>query len=296
MSHSCDDFKRNPFLATEDIGDILRDGSLMLFLGAGVSSGFGLPSWANLIARLLGREADGAYVKKLKGMSDKELARLVDKLDDSSKSYLDKVREALYRKVAKELTDLLARSPLLLAVAALITGSRRGRVTTVITYNYDDLLGQYLQMLGYFICVRTEYSKLTTWADAEINHVHGYLPQHSKETSDPKKFILSEKSYRSRRAAIDKEWSSYVEHCLYSKVGLFLGLSGDDSSILDILQRVKDRIGRRRGSNGFWLMTPASFRRNHKQIIDVGMCPIKLEEEEFPRFVFKVCQEAAQIA
>ena len=292
MTYSYEDYKRNPFLATGDLGPLLQSGSLMLFLGAGASSGFGLPDWPLLVARILKKDADPSFMKELRQKSDTDMAELIDALDDGSEEYVNKVREALYSGVAKELTDQLPRSPLLLAVAALITGSCRGRITSVITYNYDDLLKQYLGMLGYSVCVRKGYSDLSTWADVEINHVHGYIPQSGRGVSKPSEVVLSGKSYRARRANIDKGWSPYVEHGLYSKTGLFLGLSGDDNAILDVFKRVKDKIDRVADYNGYWLMTPDAFDRNAGQIRDIGMCPIMLKKEDFPRFVFAVCQEA----
>jgi len=72
--------------------------------------------------------------------SNKDLARLLDCLDDESERYLDKVSQAVYSGIAEELPDQLPESPLLIAVAALIIGSCRGRITSVTNYNYDDLL------------------------------------------------------------------------------------------------------------------------------------------------------------
>jgi hypothetical protein len=289
-SHS--DFDRDPFLAAEDISSFLHRGSLMLFLGSGVWSGFGLPSWPRLVARVVDKGDDEEFVQRLAGETDKVLAKLIDDVDDGSKEYIEKIHNALYSGVLEDLTERLSQSPLLLAVAALLTGSCRGRISTIITYNYDDLLKQYLQMLGYSVCIRKGPSDTSTWADVEINHVHGYLPQSREGESNASELVFSEKSYRQRRALIDEGWSSYVEHCLYSKIGLFLGLSGDDSSILDIFKRASGKIKRPEDYTGYWLMTPEAYERNAKSIIDVGMCPIKLIKEKFPRFVFDVCQRA----
>ncbi len=292
MINSYLDFKRNPLLAVEDISILLHRGALMLFLGSGVSSGFGLPSWAHLVAKVVGKGDDVGFVQSLAGKTDKEMARLIDNEDDGSKDYIDGVHNALYFELPEDLTERLSRSPLLLAVAALLTGSCRGRISTIITYNYDDLLKQYLRMLGYSVCVRTGPSDTSTWADVEINHVHGYLPQSREGESKPSELVLSEKSYRQRRALIDEGWSSYVEHSLYSKIGLFLGLSGDDSSILDILKRAHGKIKRSVDYTGYWLMTPEAYEKNAKPILDVGMCPINLIKEAFPRFIFDVCKQA----
>ena len=294
MINSHSDYERNPFLAVEDIARLLHYGSLMLFLGSGVSTGFGLPSWQHLITRILGKGDDSIFLDELVKKSDKDLAKLIDKEDDGSDAYVAKVYNALYYDVSSELSEQLSRSPLLLAVAALLTGSCRGHVSSVVTYNYDDLLSQYLQMLGYRVCIRKKYSDFSTWADVEINHVHGYLPQSKQGASRANELILSDKSYRERRSSIDSGWSLYVERGLYSKNGLFLGLSGDDSAILDLLKRAKNNIERSEDYTGYWIMTPSAYERNYESILDVGMCPIRLEKEKFPCFVFAVCKQAVR--
>lgn len=148
-------------------------------------------------------------------------------------------------------------------------------------------------MLGYQVCVRKNPSDFSTWADVEINHVHGYLPQSSDQGSKASELVLSAKSYGARRSFIDEGWSPYVVHSLHSKIGLFLGLSGDDTAIIDVLRRAHKNIKHvNYDYTGYWLMTPDAYGRNSQAIIDVGMCPIKLSEKEFPKFVFAVCQKA----
>jgi hypothetical protein len=287
-----DDYLRDPFLAAKSVGQLLHNGTLRLFLGAGASSGFGLPEWKLLVARILKKDGDTAFVDSLDGKSSAELCRLLDPVDDKSKAFLLSIHEALYRDIAPTLQEQLLQSPLLLAVAALITGSCRGRVESVITYNYDDLLEQYLHMLGYAICRRTRSDELSTRADLEVNYPHGSLPQSWTATGELPDIVLSEKSYRTRRADIDEGWSAIIEHGLYSKIGFFVGLSGDDSSILDVLRRAQKRLTRNDDYNAYWLLTPDAFERNKDSIRDVGSCPIRLPKERMPEFVFKVCQAA----
>lgn len=287
------DYVAEPFLATHELGDLLRTSSLRLFLGAGVSSGFGLPEWAQLIARILGRDDDLDFVATLKSKTIPELRRLLDPIDNKTTEYHQRVHEALYRDVAPDLIKQLQKSPLLLAVAAMMTGAHRGRIDSVITYNYDDLLEQYLHMLGLAVCKRINPHEISTRSDVELNYVHGTLPQRWEPSSLDAEIVLSEKSYRNRRAGIDEGWSAWVEHGLYSKIGLFLGLSGDDSAILDILKRVQGHVKRVGDYYGYWILTPDAFARNNDAIQEVGMCPIQLEKEQIPQFVFEICQKAA---
>jgi SIR2-like domain len=292
--YSFADYKVKPDLAIEKLGALLGDGCVHLFLGAGVSQGFGLPGWRPLVARVLDKEGDATFIARLIEMSEREVARLLDSIDDESLEYQQRVHRALYRDVSTDLTEQLQRSPLLLAVAGLITGSCRGRISTVTTYNYDDLLEQYLQMLGYAVCVRTTPHELSTRADVEIQHPHGSLPQHWDGTSMRAKLIFSEKAYRERRAAIDEGWSAGIEHNLYSKLGLFIGLSGDDGAIADVLKRAEQKVSRTETYKGYWLMTPDAFERNSMDVLDVGMCPLKLEAKAMPSYVLRVCQAAAR--
>ena len=298
MPYSCKDFEVTPFLSTATIGKALRSGCLNLFLGAGVSKGFGLPEWDLLIARILKRATDQLFLEELRTKSDKDLAKLIDVIDrdDRKADYLLAVHSALYETVAITLAEQLSRSPLLLAVTALLTGSCRGRIGRIFTYNYDDLLEQYLTMLGYGICRRTDPFDFSTKADVEINHVHGFLPQAWKPGEICSDLILSEKSYRTRRAGIDEGWSACVEQSLYAKQALFIGLSGDDSAMLDVLERAKQKTKRIHDSDyhGYWLMTPDAYQRNATAIQNVSMCPIPMDKDLLPKFVFEVCQKALQ--
>lgn len=295
MIYSHEDYARQPSLAVAPIGGLLATSRLNLFLGAGVSASFGLPDWALLIARLEGKEGDVKYVDSLRGKSDAELAARVNPFDDGTDDYLERLHEALYRKVAPDLADQLPASPLLLAIAALLTGSCRGRVQRIFTYNYDDLLEQYIGMLGYASCVRTGPMDYSTWADVEINHVHGFLPQGWTRGDKIVEPILSERSYRNRRVEIDKGWSAAVTYSFYDKSALLMTLSGNDSSMLDVLKRTVDSVQRVEDYHGYWLLTPDAYERNSASILNVGLCPVPLERADFPRFIFSVCQRAIAV-
>jgi hypothetical protein len=291
--HSSTDFEENPFLAAKDLGVLLWEGSLRLFLGAGVSKGFGLPEWRLLIAKVLGKDQDRDYVRRLSSRSVQDLREEVDALDSNDEEFRRKVHHALYSEVKDDLLPQLQVSPLLLAVAGLMTGVTRGRVDSVFTFNYDDLLEQYLRMLGLSVCVRTLPTDLSIRSDLELNYVHGRVPQGEAMAVSPARIVLSEKSYRERRAEIDAGWSDYIVHGLYSKIGLFLGLSGDDEAIKDVLKRAQGRIKRTSDFyTGYWVLTPTSFTKNRSSILDVGMCPIPMEKDQIPQFIFAVCQSA----
>ena len=291
---SHEEYARNPSLAVSELGMRLKSSTLCLFLGAGVSAGFNLPSWKLLIARVLGKETDADFVAALENKSVQDLRRLIDPIDDQSLEYYTIVHDALYREVKPNLLEQLRLSPLLLAIAAMMTGAHRGRIDSVVTYNYDDLLEQYLRMLGLGVCQRVLPDELSTRSDVELNYVHGKLPQSwSRTEAKPEVFVLSDRSYIARSAQIDFGWPAWVEHKLYSKLGLFLGLSGDDDVILVTLKRVKDAVKRRENYLGYWILTPDAFEHNKSRIVDAGICPIPLNKEAIPDFIFRICQHAA---
>jgi hypothetical protein len=294
--YSYPDYLDDPFRATKQLGRLLNRSVLRLFIGAGVSVGFGLPNWQLLIARMLNRETDRKFLRELKAKSGPELGRLVDHLDDGSEGYASLVKTALYSNVKKNLLDELRKSPLLLALAALMTGAQRGRVDSVVTYNFDDLLEQYLEMLGLAVCSRTKPDDLSTRADVEINYVHGRIPQHWNGSGRSPKIILSEKSFRDTRSKIDEGWPAFVLSGLQSKIGLFLALSGDDSGLLDILKRTETRLRRSANYAGYWILTHDAFQRNEGAIRGVKMCPIRIHEDQIPLFIFEICREAASLA
>ena len=94
------------------------------------------------------------------------------------------------------------------------------------------------------VCVRNTPCDLSYRSDVDINHVHGFLPQEWDERRSRGALVLSAKSYRERRAEIDKGWSQQIATRLQSHIGLFLGLSGDDGSLLDIVKRAGKEIRR----------------------------------------------------
>ena len=89
------DIEANPLSIIPTIGRYLGRGWLNLFLGAGISSPFGFPEWAELIARIIGKPTDKATLDSLNTMSDKDLARLVDPFDDATIVFARKVYDAL---------------------------------------------------------------------------------------------------------------------------------------------------------------------------------------------------------
>lgn len=141
--------------------------------------------------------------------------------------FLATVREHLYK-------NSKGTSQLLKEIANLCVSNTKelSGVKSVITYNFDDLLEQHIEILN------GEYTSI--WKEEQshvqgclpIYHVHGFLPQ-SYTINDP--IIFSEDDYH--RIYKDMySWSNLIQiNRLRDSNGLFIGLSLSDPNIRRLL-------------------------------------------------------------
>ena len=221
--------KRNSFI--EEIRAIFQRDQLSLFLGSGVSTSAGFPSWESLLEKLNAAVfkliSSSEYKGKLASFqiieAEKEiLINVLGKLrDDSpiinayflestlnSRSIISKcIRDALYGKRKRMFT-----SDTLKWIAKLCNHRGKYRIRSVVTLNYDDLLEQHLAEVPVdYIPVFKE--------DDEINpnvlpifHVHGYLPQKDSSFDDKTEnlIVFSEQAYH--RVYNDAySWSNIIQ-------------------------------------------------------------------------------------
>jgi hypothetical protein len=118
------------FLASQ-----LTAGRLALVLGAGMSSGFGLPQWSRL-AEILGERLNVVRPDKVSDESFAEMLwRATGKDDDV---FAEHVKTALYSEYGGAEDDL-ANAPLLASIGALAQSAKRGKVSNIVSFNFDDL-------------------------------------------------------------------------------------------------------------------------------------------------------------
>lgn len=223
-------------------------GDLVLFLGAGISKGCGLPLWNELIETLF-REAHrasfpshgfygtvdqpkswGGLIQAHIDIDRKELERLPAPIQARyckrrlGQDFPEKLRDALYSN-AHQISSTIE------AIAGLTD------LKAIVTYNYDDLLEVESDS---FQSISSLPSNLVS-DKTPVYHVHGLIPLNPLAQLDAN-FVLAEDEYH-RLSSDPYHWSNVVQLTLLSSsTCVFLGLSFQDPNLrrlLDIARTTK---------------------------------------------------------
>jgi hypothetical protein len=224
---------------------------LVLFLGAGLSIPYGLPSWRSLVLELLFDQAEGTrrlgpmwphYRRAVASwMTDQfaydplVLARLVehslskrDGVDSEGEvsRFLERVRFHLYaqlhppapRTLVQTVSDLLAKDP--------------SGIPAVVTFNFDDLLETELQSRGVpFVPVAGPDRQ--RGEGVRILHVHGFVPRKGPIARSP--LVFTEPDYHRLTESMFHWGLAEIVEALRKRTVLFLGLSMSDPSLRRLL-------------------------------------------------------------
>lgn len=229
-----------------------RENKCSLFLGAGVSMDAGGPSWETLLRKIMrrfkkfGKQRDFDKVYEWCGMSPIILGRYAasnrKELQDVSE-YLR--RYVLYRGVNADKSELIK------AICEAVAGPDKderivasGKVDSIITYNYDDLVESSLENRG--INVARIYQKSRNYRnELPIYHVHGLIPREINGIIPTP--ILGEKEYHQMYKE-SYHWSNVEQlHALDRNICFFIGLSMTDPNLrrlLDISRSGGDKDNR----------------------------------------------------
>jgi SIR2-like protein len=234
-----------------------RTRQLSLFLGAGVSIPYGLPSWNNLVLELLFEQAQ--TTRRLGGMwphyrravaswmtdyfdyDPLVLARMVERdlrfkkragaasrAGGRPELFLERLRTHMYAnyRVPRGRTTLQAISEL------VAKGTKRSGVDAVVTFNFDDLLERELRQRRVPVCPVTS-SDRQHGAGLRVIHAHGYVPRSGPLSR--KDIIFTEPDYhRLTESMFHWSLSEVVERLRKSTV-LFIGLSMSDPNLRRLL-------------------------------------------------------------
>jgi hypothetical protein len=289
----------------------LSDGTLALFLGAGASTGADLPQWPELIRRLQKKSgvtgapiSDGARAETLQKAADEIREKIPDR-----RTFARAVNDALYEGV--ELSAKLLQSELLIAIGALLAGSRRGSVSRVVTLNYDSSLEWYIRLYGLVARVVSRHPTLEGSEDVRIYHPHGFLP-HADMKMNPSDFvILGFEDVNLRLGTPGEPWFELMRHTFNTSVCLFMGLSFrsfEDRAIAPLIAATKEtlRVAEDPRPTGFWLCeqpdpvdpdSTATLDAMRKDFLRANVVPIFWRDpSEVTAFLLGICTEAAKQA
>lgn len=226
-----------------------KDENLVLVLGAGISLDYKIPTWNELLKRLLARALEdtnenqkmvSALFNEVFGPNALIAARYL-------KLHFDGVNTPLEKEIQRVLYEYYdeTESENLKAIKKLcISAGKSPGLDSVITYNYDDILEQTLTKadVGIKFKVISKTGQHARNDELPIYHVHGYLPMHGKIELDDS-LVLSDESYH--RQYMDLyHWSNMVQLNKFKDGNcLFIGHSFTDPNLRRLLDTAKKLRG-----------------------------------------------------
>lgn len=209
-----------------------RIGKNTLMLGAGLSKSLGLPGWDEMLQRLL----ELLKVNKLLSINDYSACQndcnndplikaryLKHYYNDSQFSLISGIRTLLYQSTR-------GNRALLDSVVAMI---KTGRIESVVTYNYDELLEESLQKEG-ISCTPIDRSNRPLPGTLPIHHIHGMVARKTDVDYDSN-VVLSEDDYHGLYNDAF-HWANVEQlHDLSQTSCFFIGLSLKDPNLRRLL-------------------------------------------------------------
>lgn len=202
-----------------------KERNLVLFCGAGISIGSGIPSWNKLLVSTfleiskLSSDYTDVLCNKLMhelGVSQEMLARMIKYSD--SKYFYKRIQRILYKDLYKDCTDTIN------AIVTLCSNNNGNEgVKEIITYNFDDLLEHNFGKNGikYTLC---------HGEGIPIHHVHGFLPSNNK-FKFKNKIVFSEDEYHEEYTKLTSDETIKQLGVLKENVCLYVGISFTDPNM-----------------------------------------------------------------
>jgi SIR2-like domain len=276
----------------EHLAQQLLGGSLAVVLGAGVSGDFKLPDWDVLVQRLY----DRVGVTRPGGLKNEMAAEqlLHSHFKTDRVKFASAVREVLYEGADLAL-HTLQNNRALAALGTLVMASSRGSVSRVITFNFDDVLELYLRYYGHDVDSLDVMPSLNSNADVTVYHPHGLLPSDMSQAVE-RGIVFAQDDYDKVIGNAGNAWQMAIQQVFASHICIFIGLSGDDYRLSQIMHTVQSSthpacaVGDR-----FWgvrLGLTGDARAVHWEQRGVYQCNLA-NYAEIPDIIFSVCQRAA---
>ncbi|MBO9522452.1 MAG: SIR2 family protein [Nocardioidaceae bacterium] len=243
------------------IEGLAAETDLTLFLGAGTSVALGMPTWNELLRRMLVQSATRArrLDEERRGPWAARIVETYDSLAAASvlrsdyrrpETFRADLRKALYAASPEPLRDeYRIASGYAEAIWFLVRERlRAGRTTSIVTMNFDDSLETSYQNLDRADQLRDlgikrvvpVYSQETFDKTVgkeslfPIYHLHGYVPREGLPKVEPQTFVLSAAEFAD---AVSGHWSEAAIDRLAPSQWLMAGMSFQDPHITWMLRR-----------------------------------------------------------
>ena len=254
-----------------------RTERLVIVLGAGASSAYGLPTWNVLLQKLLlltikdGATSDTPATPTQSTLLARAFTTVFNpnplvaarylsnhfhaKAKDKAFAFETAIRDILYEEVKSASESSLIQEIRQYCIAP----GRSPNIDSIVSYNYDDVLEQSLSQPGIDVPYLSVYAPGMHAKEHElaIYHVHGFLPRNGDLTSH-NRVVLSEHGYHEQYLDM-YGWANLVQINKYKDHNcIFVGLSFSDPN----LRRLLDISRRERGND---LTHHLAFRKRHSR-------------------------------
>jgi hypothetical protein len=288
---------KNPTYAIDFLSEHLIKGSLILFLGAGTSKGFGLPDWlelTNSFRKFVG--LNEVNIASTPEVLQNAIDEALDKINNEEGQKLELVRKILYPKENFDVS-MAYSNHLLISIASLLMGTKRGHVNRVVTLNYDSMLEWFLNLFGFQVNSISILPALEGSEDVRIYHPHGFVPHPALKMQASNFLILGLKDANNRLGKRGDLWFEKIRTLLESGVCLFIGLSGNtlsDRAIAPLLSSTGDSFKHSRPL-GIWINKGELDKTKEDEYFRNNIVPIEIKNDiEISEFVLKISQKALE--
>jgi hypothetical protein len=257
----------------EEIVAEISSGNCVIFVGAGLSVGAGLPGWSELISRLAA-DLDCS-------LEDHDFLTI-------AQAYEYKFGRKALLSIVRECTDTSGRvpTPTHRALCALPSLG----VWPWITTNYDDLLERSLEESGRPPCVvlRDKDVPATAGRSNVIVKIHG-------DVSEPETIVLTKNDYFVAPLTKPVVWNM-LSNTLAQRTFLFLGYSMKDPDFTQLQGTLLHRLGTEAMKRSFALMfgpdevVRADLASRNISIVDLGRADGEQATDLLRTFVLRVVQ------
>jgi hypothetical protein len=292
-------------LAIEYLAGHLIDGTIVLFLGAGASKGFGLPTWIELANKFREEINEIRKKKNLPLLEPIEDSDSVENIQLDIDDDLDVIKHDEHEKI-EILSKLLYptsidtfkayNNNLLIALSSLLIGRKRGHINKVVTYNYDSMLEWFLSLFGFSVNTIYELPSLEGSEDVRIYHPHGYIP-HPMINTQNSDFLIFGMKDADNRLKEGESWRQKTKEIMSSGVCLFVGMSGKsltDRSISPIISEVGEMLKDERPL-GIWIYKDDLTKAKDREFLRKKIVALQiLNADDICDFILKISQKSLE--